>query len=95
MIEFHSLHDGRLPSHVKSLVILEIANALLFQRFVDSFLFFFIVQGYSRASFWCIARANASDLSVKLRTLKKRFFPLFLLSRVEISVSFVQNVVEN
>jgi hypothetical protein len=32
---------------------------------------------------------------VKLRTPKKRFFPLFLLGRVEISVSFVQNVVEN
>jgi hypothetical protein len=32
---------------------------------------------------------------VKLHTPKKRFFPLFLLGRMEIFVSFIQNVVEN
>jgi hypothetical protein len=32
---------------------------------------------------------------VKLHRPKKRFFVLFLLGRVEISVSFIQNVVEN
>jgi hypothetical protein len=55
-------------------------------------IFYRVVHGGLLAIWGCKERPICQ---VKLRTLKKRYFPLFLLGRVEISVSFIQNVVEN